>query len=201
LSELELVRRYTPKIRALVHAILGADSERDDLVHEVLIKVFTGIERVGDLGSLDRWVTQVAINTLRARIRWRKHRRHSSWERVPEPQLPCERPDPEARDVAARAVRTLARIPERDRQLLLRHWFSDTTVGELAADSGCSAVTMKRKLRKARARFERLARRDPELARRLADNLPGTVPGLAVPRPSDDVGQTDSCSDTGATSS
>jgi AraC-like DNA-binding protein len=56
-----------------------------------------------------------------------------------------------------------------DRTLLESYWFSHLTMEALAADAGCSEATLRRRLRRAKARFARLARLDPALRGRFAD--------------------------------
>jgi RNA polymerase sigma-70 factor (ECF subfamily) len=77
---------------------------------------------------------------------------------------PARTSDMEAHELASRTVRVIDRLPPRDRLLLERHWFTDHTMAEIAVNLGCSAVTVKRKLRRARARFDRLALSDRALA-------------------------------------
>jgi RNA polymerase sigma factor (sigma-70 family) len=144
--------------------MLGPDVDREDLAHEVLITVFLRIGTLRDPACLDAWIDQVTLNTLRYAIRQRKLRRHASWEALPETQAGSVQPNPEARDLAARAVGVIGKLPPRERALLLTHWFSSLTEREIAQSSGCSTVTVARRLFRARSRFAKLARRDPALA-------------------------------------
>jgi hypothetical protein len=64
-------------------------------------------------------------------------------------------------------------LSESEREILVAQWFAPSTregfAASLAAKNGCSVATAQRRLSRARARFEKLARRDPVLAPRLAD--------------------------------
>lgn len=164
LSDLALHERYARRIERIITAMLGRDSEREDLVHEALIRVFTGITRVRDPACLDQWVTRVTLNTIRGTLRRRKRDRWTPLENVLAEDEPARASDIETHELAARTVRVIDRLPPRDRLLLERHWFTDHSMAEIAVTLGCSPVTVKRKLRRARARFERLVSSDRALA-------------------------------------
>jgi RNA polymerase sigma-70 factor (ECF subfamily) len=156
--------RYAARIRRRVHAVLGPDDERDDLVQEVLE---TAVRKIGTLrepACLDAWVAQVTSNTLKYFLRRRRLRRHASLEGLPEHDLPAFNGNPDARELAARVISVINRLPDSDRMLLTRFWFSPATAEFLAEEAGCSGITLRRRLARARTRFEKLARRDPALA-------------------------------------
>ena len=156
--------RYAARIRRRVNAVLGADDDRDDLVQEVLE---TAIRKLGTLrepACLDAWVAQVTNNTLKYFLRRRRLRRHASFEGLPERDIPMSHGNPVARELAARVMDVISRLPDGDRMLLTRYWFSPATAELLAEEAGCSGITLRRRLARARTRFEKLARRDPALA-------------------------------------
>jgi RNA polymerase sigma-70 factor (ECF subfamily) len=156
--------RYARKIRRHIAAVLGPDDEREDLVQEVLITVLNKIGTLRDPACLDGWVAQVTANTLKYVMRRRRLRRHASWEDLPDWQMPLVHSDLHARDLASRALNILARLPQKDRLLLAAYWFSPASAESIAEKSGCSIITVRRRLFKAKARFEKLALRDHELA-------------------------------------
>lgn len=156
--------RYAARIRRRVNAVLGTDDERDDLVQEVLVTAVRKLSTVRDPTCLDAWVAKVTANTLKYFLRRRRIRRHASYESLVEGQLPSFQSNPDARDLAERAVRVIHRLPERDRTLLTTYWFTPETTKTLAAKAGCSDITLRRRLTRARLRFEKLARQDPALA-------------------------------------
>jgi RNA polymerase sigma-70 factor, ECF subfamily len=162
-----LHRRYAGRIDRQIRALLGADDEREDLVQEVLIAVFNRIGTLRDPACIDGWVSQITVNTLRHTIRKRRLRRHACWEALPEDQNPMFHVDVDGYQLASRAIRVMERLPQGDRALLTRYWLSATTIRAIAAESSCSVITVRRRLFRAQARFERLARLDPDLAARI----------------------------------
>jgi RNA polymerase sigma-70 factor, ECF subfamily len=158
-----LHKRYARRIRRHVAAVLGADDELEDLVHEVLMTVFRKIDSLRDPACLDGWVAQITANSIKGAIRWRRLRWHESWEGLPEQQVPSFQTDLDGRDLASRTFQIIDRLPGSERALLTHYWFSPATLEGIAARAGCSTMTVRRRLYKARARFEALARRDPAL--------------------------------------
>jgi len=161
--------RYAPRIRRHIGAVLGHDNDREDLVQDVLITVLRKVDSLRDPACLDGWVAQVTANTLKYVLRQRRLRRHASWEELPAPQGPSFQIDLQARELAVRALRVIDSLPVSDRALLTAYWFSPATAETIAAESGCSTITVRRRILRARTRFEKLARRDPALARCIDD--------------------------------
>ena len=162
-----LHRRYAPRIRRHLRAVLGADVEFDDVVQDVLVVVISKVDTVRDLNCLDWWVAQVTSNIVKQLIRRRRLRRNTSLEDVAESLLPTVPTDFEARELAARALKVLLGLPPNARALLTTYWLGQTTVEDIAAEAGCSVITVRRRLSRARAHFDRVARRDPALAGRM----------------------------------
>jgi len=173
--------RYARRIARHVWRVLGPHHEREDLVQEVLIAIFQGIAGLRDPACLDGWVTRVTANTLKGHLRRRALRQHTSWEGLPEPQMPWFESNVDTMLLASRAVRVIDRLPPSDRALLATLWFTSATLESIAADAGCAAITVRRRARRARSRFERLARLDPVLAPCLDE-----TPLSSTPVPRDD---------------
>lgn len=165
----ELHERYVPRIKRQIRRALGPDDEFEDIVQEVLIVVFQKHETLRNPACLDRWVAQVTINSLRYLMRRRRFRRHTSLENVPPERAPATRLDVDARNLASRAMGVLARMPADERSLLISYWFSPATADSIAVDTNSSVPTVRRRLLRARLRFEKLARQDTELAGCLND--------------------------------
>jgi RNA polymerase sigma-70 factor (ECF subfamily) len=169
LSPERLHARYFAKIERLIRRVLGPDADREDIRQDVLMTVLRKAHSIRDPRSMDFWVRQVTLNTLKYTMRQRRLRRHPSWETLPETLLPSSQTDFETRDLARCAARVLDRLPRDERSLLISYWLGSETADEIAAHAGCSSITVRRRLAKARRRFERLVRRDPVLARCLED--------------------------------
>jgi RNA polymerase sigma-70 factor (ECF subfamily) len=156
--------RYARRIHRHVRAMLGPDDDHDDIVQDVLIIMLRKIGTLRDPAALDGWVAQITSNTLKYVLRRRRLRRHASWDTLPESHSPTSHPNPHARELASRALDLMLRLPAKERTLLSTYWFTPATAGSIAAEAGSSIITVRRRLSKARSRFETLALRDPMLA-------------------------------------
>jgi len=156
---------------------MGFDAEHEDLVQEVLMTVLRKLETVRDPRCFDAWVAQVTTNTLRFTMRQRQLRRRALGTFLEQQGDGSVQTDVEARYLADRALRVMERMSPSERALLVAQWFTpgtrDDIAASIAAKSGCSSFTVRRRLSRARARFEKLARRDPALAQCLGEASDG----------------------------
>jgi RNA polymerase sigma-70 factor, ECF subfamily len=163
--------RLSPIVNRVAWAVLGPDAEFNDVVHDVFLKIFRSVATVRDPDRLDEWAARIAINTIRNELRRRRLRRWVFWNAFEEPGPLIYAADTDGRELLARVRRVLATLPPDERLVLSLKLFETDTIDEIAAVVGCSASTAKRRLKKARERFTRLAECDP-LLRNWTD-LPG----------------------------
>lgn len=161
--------RFEADVNRIVWRCLGADPEHDDIVHEVFIAVLQGMHRVRRSASLRSWVLSVAVNVSRSELRRRRtRRRYGSRDEPPEVADPGV--DPEARATLAKVYAILDRFPADERIAFVLRFVEQHALDDVAEMIGCSLATAKRRIAKASRRFEKLAGRDPDLGRRLADS-------------------------------
>lgn len=159
---------YWQDVNRLVWRLLPGDSEHDDLVSEVFVKVITGIRRVRDAENLRGWVLTVAVNTVRNELRrrslWHRRRVYADTER-----FSAARVDPEVRRLTARTTAALERLPASERIAFTLRRLDGCTFEQVAALCECSLATAKRRVARAERRFVAVARRDPELLQLLRE--------------------------------
>ncbi|HEX6277555.1 MAG TPA: sigma-70 family RNA polymerase sigma factor [Polyangiaceae bacterium] len=156
--------RCARKIGRHIGRVLGPDTEHEDLVQEVLMTVFDKLGTLRNPACFDAWVAQVTVNTLRQKMRQRRLHRQALgvWLELGNGTVET---NVEARYVADRALRVLERLSPSEGALLVAQWFTPGKADALAAKAErCSLSTAQRRLKRARVRFENLARRDPALA-------------------------------------
>lgn len=81
----ELIDRYEQPVYGMVYRLLGNSSDASDVVQEVFLKVFRGINSFREQSSLRTWIYRIAVNEAHNHRRW--FARHCQRE-VP---LPYER--------------------------------------------------------------------------------------------------------------
>src|SRR5919202_6471677 len=83
----ELIERYEQPVYSMVYRLLGNQTDACDVVQEVFLKVFRGVNAFREQSSLRTWIYRIAVNEANNHRRWfARHCRHE----VP---LEKDRPD------------------------------------------------------------------------------------------------------------
>jgi RNA polymerase sigma-70 factor (ECF subfamily) len=162
----ELYERLAPVVNKLLWTMLGPDPERDDLAHEIFIRLLKSVGELRDPARLEAWARRVAVNFVKNEFRRRKLRRLFV-SGVDEELAGSYHPDFEGRELLLRTYRVLSQLPPRERVPLTLRLVGQQSVEEIAGACATSVRTVKRRLKGARERFLRLASADPLLAERL----------------------------------
>lgn len=163
--------RYGPLVDRLVWSLLGADAEHQDIVHDVLCKLLENTHQVRDPNKLDAWVRSVTTFTVRSVLRKRKVRRRFAGEVSDLENHQRHIDDAAARETLQAFYRVLAELSPDLRIAFAYKYVDQMTLEEIAQCCESSRSTIKRRLNKAKARFIKLARREPALYERLARSL------------------------------
>lgn len=163
--------RLSPLVNRLLWSFLGSDPDRDDIAHDIFIKILRDVHGVRDSSRLEAWAMRVTMNCLKNEFRRRKLRRFLSVELLSDADHPRVHPDFEGRKLLARTQRVLEALPVEERMAVTLRLFEEASAERIAEVCGFSVRTAKRRLSSGRERFLRYAERDPMLAQRLS-NLP-----------------------------
>lgn len=74
----ELISRYEQQVYSMVYRLLGNESDACDVVQEVFLKVFRGVNSFREQSSLRTWIYRIAVNEAHNHRRW--FVRHCRWE-------------------------------------------------------------------------------------------------------------------------
>jgi RNA polymerase sigma-70 factor (ECF subfamily) len=155
--------RYSPAVRGVLRASLGAHADCEDLLQEVFIAFLRGAERLRSADSLRSYLIGVAIRLVLGELRRRRVRRWVSLspdDELCEIPAPSHEPDHEAAEVLRALYRVLDRMsPRRRLAFVLRH-VQGIEVLEAARLMGVSDSTIKRESRRARELIISRARTD-----------------------------------------
>jgi RNA polymerase sigma-70 factor, ECF subfamily len=125
-------------------SLTGSVDSALDVLQEVWIKVFRGIRKLKDPGSLRSWLYSITHGIAVDRIR-----RNISRERAEEVQLEDfqEAEEPSFADEDAAAIhQALSEIGIKHREVLVLHFLEDLSVAEIAEVVGCSEGTVKSRI-------------------------------------------------------
>lgn len=161
----KLYRKYKPRVTAVLVNTAGGDDELADLVQETFAQILRSLPGFrGDHECLSAWVTRIAVFTGRRRIRSRRRR---WWLRPSDAAEGLEPFDPHADPRVACALRRaealLSRLPEGERQAFQTRVIDGMSLQEAANACAVSLATIKRRLERARASFQRHVDADPFL--------------------------------------
>ncbi len=104
----DLLVRLTPLVARTVRIHLRRDGDREDVVQEVLTRIFLNIRSLKDAASLEHWVTRIAINTCHDWLRKMKARPAIHWSDL----------DPGEAELLSKSLSGQLSAPDHDRSAL-----------------------------------------------------------------------------------
>jgi len=155
-----LYGRFASRIYGLGIVMLGSDAAAQDLVQDTFVKLWRSADRYdSSRGRLETWVLLVArslaIDALRRRVLEAR-----SLEALGRPPEADPRPQPDdmaaAADLAERARRAMARLPDEQRAALELAYFGGKTSAEVAELEGVPVGTAKTRIRSALLRLREM---------------------------------------------
>ncbi len=157
-AEEEFYLRFRNQVAANLYRVLGSRTDLDDLVQEVFVIAFRGLDRFRGEARLSTWLYRICVNVALGRIRQKTRR--------PPPILTDEPigddvnlspPHPEALMVQQqereRVYRILETLPPKKRMVLFLHEIEGLDLKEIAYVLGVNPVTVRTRLFYARREF------------------------------------------------
>ena len=157
-----LVSALERKVYALARSLVGNDSDAQDVVQDIFIKLYLNINRFHWESSFTTWFYRLAKNTAIDFIRHRKrHETHSLDAMYPTEEgemqqeiadtapLPAE--EQEKQELADLVARSMQALPEDQRTILVLRDMLDTSYEEIAKQLDCPLGTVKSRIFRARA--------------------------------------------------
>lgn len=160
----ELMRRHSPRVRALCAATLGGPGEAEDAAQETFLKAHRALGRFSGGASFGTWLHRIAVNHCLDLLRAAGRRRSESLDALLEADAavlgralsePSAAKSLEDRDTVARLLSRLN--PEQRLALTLRE-AEGLSYEEIAKAMSCSLDSVKARLKRARAELLEMAR-------------------------------------------
>ena len=150
------VRARLPALTRFAYAVTGDPHTASDLVQDALERTGLHWSRIERTGDPEAYVKRAIVN---GRIsRWRKSRRESLVDTMPEPRTPAA---PAAHDDVMWQL--LATLPRRQRAVLVLRYYEDLSEEQIAHTLGCAPGTVKSQASKALAKLRAALEADREL--------------------------------------
>jgi RNA polymerase sigma-70 factor (ECF subfamily) len=157
--------RFSGLVNRWVWRLLGADTEHDDIVQQVFIRILRSGPNLRESDKLVAWVHSITINTVHSELRRRQVRRFF-WRAVPPAVLHGDFVrEVEVRDLLVRAKSVIDKLPPAERIAFMLHYVDRHSAPEIAELCGYSLSTAKRRLASATRRFEAIVAASPDLSR------------------------------------
>lgn len=169
----ELYHRFRRQVAGNLYRILGDRQELEDLVQEVFVIAFRGLDRFRGEARLSTWIYRICINVSLGRMRTKRRRPAAigvaDLDATAAAQSsalvqPMESPDRASeRNDAARAVyQALAQLPAAKRMVVYLHEIEGLDLKEIAYLVDANTVTVRTRLFYARKELYRILSESPE---------------------------------------
>jgi len=125
-------------------SLTGSTDSALDVLQDVWLKVFRGIRKLKDTGSLRAWLYSITHGVAVDRIR-RNYSREQAEKVLVEDFCEAEEPSFEGEDADA-IHQALSEIGLKHREVLVLHFLEDLSLAEIAKVVGCSEGTVKSRI-------------------------------------------------------
>jgi RNA polymerase sigma-70 factor (ECF subfamily) len=164
----EIFVRHRSDVARLVHRMLGAPGDLEDVVQEVFVQVFRSLKDFRGQSKFSTWLHRVTVNVVLMHRRSARSRPVLT-EESPSDVVADERqplPDEEAeRTERMRAFqRLLARLAEKKRIVFVLHELEGLAPAEIAQIVDAPVLTVRTRLFYARREIEAMLSDEPSLA-------------------------------------
>lgn len=142
-----LFRRYAPYVAAIAHRLLGRDADVDDTVQDVFVAASRGILSLRDPNAVKAWLARVTVRSARRTLHKRRLRTFfgldeaAVYDRVVDTGA-----SPETRALLGRVYVVLDGMPANVRIAWALRYVEGEPLESVAALSGCSLATAKRRI-------------------------------------------------------
>ena len=161
----EFYHRFRRQVAGNLYRVLGDRTDLEDLVQEVFVIAFRGLEKFRGDARLSTWLYRICVNVALGRIRTRK-RRPAAYSMqdldaaMPDPSL-VERPETPERSLERRrdqesVYRALEALAPKKRIVLYLHEIEGLDLKEIAYLVDSNPVTVRTRLFYARREFYRI---------------------------------------------
>lgn len=135
----EYVTARMPALRRLAYALCGDRHRADDIVQQAITRLYAHWAKATRADNIDGYVRTILVRAYldEKRLAWATRVRLST--------SPPDRPAPEGPDLDERAMlqHALAKVPRRQRAVLVLRFVYDLPVEDVASALGCSPGTVK----------------------------------------------------------
>jgi RNA polymerase sigma-70 factor, ECF subfamily len=166
----ELYHRFRRQVASNLYRVLGDRTDLEDLVQEVFVIAFRGLDRFRGDARLSTWLYRICVNVALGRIRTRKRRPTAvgviDLDSAPADPSLTERPETPERSLERRrdqesVYRALEHLAPKKRIVLYLHEIEGLDLKEIAYLVDSNPVTVRTRLFYARREFFKIVAGEP----------------------------------------
>lgn len=159
-----LYERHADHVHRVLRRLLGFRGDLADLHHDVFVRALASLPNLADPSALKAWLTRIAVFVARSAIAKRVRGRWLWFLPGDEvPEVPASTAPREILDAVRATYAVLDQLPTDERIAFALRFIEGMELTEVAAATGTSLATAKRRIARAEERFERHARKEPAL--------------------------------------
>lgn len=152
-------QQFRNSVAGNLYRVMGTRTDLDDLVQEVFVIAFRGLDKFRGEARLSTWLYRICVNVALGRIRQKKRKPpHLLSDDARLGESPDSSPESPARlmerqQERERVYRILESLPPKKRMVLFLHEIEGLDLKEIAYVLGVNAVTIRTRLFYARREF------------------------------------------------
>jgi RNA polymerase sigma-70 factor (ECF subfamily) len=150
----EFYQKYRCEVARTVYKVLGPDADLEDVVQDVFIEVFRGIDKFKGEAKITTWLYRVCINVALQRLRYRKRRPEVYTDQeseFPFTETPLRALERKKSAYAVYAI--LDTLAPKKRTVLLLHEILGLSAQEISNVVDVNVLTVRTRLHYARKEF------------------------------------------------
>lgn len=157
-----LMRRHNQRVYRAARAILGNDTEAEDVMQEAYVRAFTHLDQFEHRAKFSTWLTKIAVHEALARVRKSKR-----WESLdseadtdfpvrPEPMSNARNPEEQMFGAQMKTLleTSLDALPDKYRTVFVLREIEEMSTTETAEALGLTEEAVKTRLHRARAMLQ-----------------------------------------------
>ena len=145
----DLVRRYERTVRATALDVLGDHHAAQDVTQDAFVAAYEKLGTLRDAAAFGGWTVRIARNRALSAARRRSNRQAME---LP-PDVPVHPPNGQLDERSQRLLRTVMKLPEHERTVVMLRYFEGHTVQVVADMTGRPVGTVTAQLARARDRL------------------------------------------------
>ncbi|MGH9860787.1 MAG: RNA polymerase sigma factor [Candidatus Acidiferrales bacterium] len=157
-----LMRRHNQRVYRAARAILGNDSEAEDVMQEAYVRAFTHLDQFANRAKFTTWLTKIAVNEALARLRRGKRLESidSSGDpekiAMPEPKAATRNPEEQlfGNQMKALLDQAIDSLPDAYRGVFVMREVEEMSTADTAEALEVSEEVVKTRLHRARAMLQ-----------------------------------------------